>query len=190
MLTVEPRCSQLDRSCSKRRGAAAIVTHAPRPILEALELAYTTCFLVIPAGALVAMAGGAPRAADRFWTLVLAGEFGAFAMMPWIQTRPPWAIEAPGPIDGRSLAMRRLNRLFVRHATIQVNTLPSGHVSGSLATAIAVWTAVPAAGPAFLALAGFITIATVVGRYHYLVDAITGVGMALGAWAFTRAVGL
>jgi membrane-associated phospholipid phosphatase len=70
----------------------------------------------------------------------------------------------------------------VNRASIQVNTLPSGHAAGALATALAVGTIMPFAGIVFLLAALLISIATVVGRYHYVVDTVLGVLVALAAW--------
>jgi membrane-associated phospholipid phosphatase len=70
----------------------------------------------------------------------------------------------------------------VNRASIQVNTLPSGHAAGALATALAVGTIMPFAGIVFLLAALLISIATVMGRYHYVVDTVLGVLVALAAW--------
>jgi membrane-associated phospholipid phosphatase len=40
----------------------------------------------------------------------------------------------------------------------------------------------PAAGLAFLALAVAVAIARVVGRYHYIVDTFSGLGVGLASW--------
>jgi membrane-associated phospholipid phosphatase len=131
---------------------------------------------------------GHRAAADRFWTLVLLGEFGSFAMLPWIQTRPPRVIEPPGAIDRRPLLMRRMNRLQVNSVSIGVNTFPSGHVAGALATAIAVSEVLPAFAPWLLAVVAAIAIAAVLGRYHYFVDAVAGTSLTLLAWALVRGI--
>ena len=41
----------------------------------------------------------------------------------------------------------------------------------------------PRAGAIYLLLAASITIATVLGRYHYVVDSVLGVLVAIVAWA-------
>jgi membrane-associated phospholipid phosphatase len=79
--------------------------------------------------------------------------------------------------------LRRVNLTLVNRASIQVNTLPSGHAAGAFATAIAVGAIMPVAGIVFLLLALSISIATVVGRYHYVVDTVLGVLVAIGASA-------
>ena len=125
---------------------------------------------------------------DRFWTLVLLGEFGSFAMLPWIQTRPPRAIEPPGAIDRRGLFMRRMNALQVNTVSIGVNTFPSGHVAGSLATALAVSETMPVLAPWLIAIAVAIAVAAVLGRYHYVIDAVAGAALTLVAWIAVRAL--
>ena len=59
--------------------------------------------------------------------------------------------------------------------SIGFNTFPSGHVAGSLAVALAVSEAVPAATIPMLVGAALISVSTVIGRYHYAVDGIAGV---------------
>jgi membrane-associated phospholipid phosphatase len=68
-------------------------------------------------------------------------------------------------------------------ASIQVNTLPSGHAAGAVATALCVGTSVPQAGVLFAVVAASIVVATVIGRYHYLIDSILGVLVGGIAWA-------
>jgi hypothetical protein len=63
-----------------------------------------------------------------------------------------------------------------------VNTLPSAHAAGALAVGLAVSTAMPAAGLGLSVIAIGITLATVFGRYHYAIDSILGVGVAIAAW--------
>ena len=63
--------------------------------------------------------------------------------------------------------------------TIRVNTFPSGHVAGSLAVALAVGSVLPAIGAALLLLALAIAVACVVGRYHYIIDAVAGALLAI-----------
>jgi membrane-associated phospholipid phosphatase len=144
-----------------------------------LELVYDFCFLLIPAGfAVHTWFGGS---ADRFWTIVLIAEFIPFGVMPWLQARPPWAIEGRRAVD--ALPMRRFSLSWVERTTIHANTFPSGHASGSLAVALALAQAAPLAAIVFVALAVSIAVASVVGRFHYALDAITGLLLALCVWA-------
>ena len=78
-----------------------------------------------------------------------------------------------------------LNLSVLDRASVQVTTLPSGHAAGAMATALAVSTSLPVAGIAFLFMALSISIATVLGRYHYVVDTVLGVLVAIIVWQLT-----
>jgi len=152
----------------------------PRIVREYFELAYVLVYAVVPAGALTLVLGGHTDAVPRFWAVVLLAEFVSYGMLPWLQTRPPRAIETAAPTP--SSVLRRFNEAVLKRGSIQVNTVPSGHAAGAVATGLAVASAMPTAGVVFLVLAASIAIATVVGRYHYVVDSVLGVIVAAGAW--------
>jgi membrane-associated phospholipid phosphatase len=188
MTGVEAAFLKLDKRLLGPDVGSALVESLPRLVLELLEFLYVTCFLLVPGGLLTLTLSHHSGVADRFWTLVLLGEFGSFAVLPWIQTRPPRMIEPAGAIDRRPLLMRRLNRLQVNTVSIGVNTFPSGHVAGALATAIAVAEVVPASAPWLIAVAAGIAVAAVLGRYHYFIDAVMGALLTLVAWALVTAM--
>ena len=162
--------------------------HWPRPLLAYLEILYLGCFLLIPAGFAALIWTGRGAMADHYWTMVVAAEFGAFAPLSVIQSRPPWAIERPS--SQRDRAIHQLASSLVNTFTIRANTFPSGHVAGSLAVAMAVGVAMPWTGAIFLALAASISVACVVGRYHYIVDVIAGAVLALAIWGLVLAAGV
>jgi membrane-associated phospholipid phosphatase len=151
----------------------------PPVVLAYLDLVYMGCFLLLPAGYAALVVTGHGALGNRYWTMVIAAEFGAFAPLALIQTRPPWAFERTRAADP---AVRRLASHIVRHFTIRVNTFPSGHAAGSLAVAFGVAGVLPWAGLGFLALALSICVACVVGRYHYVVDVVAGALLALALW--------
>ena len=79
----------------------------------------------------------------------------------------------------RDRTVHRAALLFVRHGTIGANTFPSGHTAVSFAIAIALLPVLPAASAVAFVLAATIAVACVVGRYHYAVDVLTGMALAL-----------
>jgi hypothetical protein len=170
---------------------AARFARWPRSLLVCLEILYMGCFLLVPAGFAALAATGRAALADRYWTLVAGAEFGAFAPLSLVQTRPPWALEPkvapPHGVDG---AVHRFASRAVRDFTINANTFPSGHVAGSLAVAFALLGPMPRVGAVFLSLAASISVACVVGRYHYVVDAVAGCTLALVIWGIVIAAGL
>lgn len=156
----------------------------PRPVLAALEIAYMGCFVLIGGGLLILLLNGHAAAADYYWTLVIGAEFGAFAPLAFVQTRPPWAIERK-PVLADPV-VHDLATQMVKVFTIHVNTFPSGHVAGSLAVAFAVAATMPMVGALLIVLALIISVATVVGRYHYVLDGIAGMLLALVLWAIVN----
>jgi membrane-associated phospholipid phosphatase len=154
----------------------------PRLVRDYFELAYVLVYAVVPAGAVTLAIGGHADVVPRFWSVVLLAEFFSYGMLPWVQTRPPRAIEVTHDLSRVKPALRRFNLALLGRASIQANTLPSGHAAGAAAAALAVTTVMPAAGVAFIVLAVSIAIATVIGRYHYIVDSVLGVVVAIAAW--------
>jgi membrane-associated phospholipid phosphatase len=160
----------------------------PSWLLAYLDIVYSAAFLLLPAGWMALVLSGGERLADRYWSMVALAELGSFAGMAFLQSRPPWALERPP----------RLADTAVHNAAIEIaqtfsnrsNTFPSGHVAGLLAIALAILGQAPTVGLVFLLLAVSAAIACVVGRYHYIVDAVAGAGVAMIAWMIVRALGI
>ena len=146
-----------------------------------LDIVYDITFVLVPAAFAVLLWTGHAAMTDRFWTIVSLAEFIPFATLPWMQARPPWAIEPPRPADATSV--RRFSLYFVDHMSIRANTFPSGHASATAAVALALWPASGVAAAIFAVLSLSIAVGSVVGRFHYAIDAITGLLLAIGIWA-------
>ena len=151
----------------------------PRAVRWTLEVLYMACFVLLPAGALVLWWLGRTDALDRYWAIVVATEFGAFAPLAAFETRPPWVIEARTAQS--SAALDRLAAYTVRHVSIGANTFPSGHAAGSLGVAFGVLAVSPPVGAVFLGLALVICVGCVSGRYHYAIDVLAGAALAVVA---------
>lgn len=173
----------VDETLLTRTGVLGWFQRAPHLVAEYLELSYVLVYVMLPAGAVTLLVAGRPDDVTRFWATVLAAEFACYGMLPWIPTRPPRSLEAAPTQPARASHVRRLNMGIASRASIQVNTLPSGHAAGAVATALCVATSVPQAGASFAAVAASIVVATVIGRYHYLIDSVLGVLVGAIAWA-------
>jgi membrane-associated phospholipid phosphatase len=160
----------------------------PRVILGYLEIVYMGCFLLVPGGFAALSLGGHAADANRYWTMVVAAELGSFAPLSVFQTRPPWVVERKPVLADR--AVHRMAAGMVERVSIRVNTFPSGHAAGSLAVALGVAPAMPLAGALLLLLAISIGIATVAGRYHYVVDVAVGALLAVAIWGAVAAAGV
>lgn len=154
---------------------------AARPAAEILELAYAGVYALIPLALVIHyLVTPASRVApDRFWTVILVTDFICFGCLPWIQSRPPRALESGEP--WRS-SFRRFNQRVVNAASIQANTCPSGHAAEALAAVLLVANAPAPVVAAMLFAALAVAAGAVYGRYHYAVDAISGWAVALVVW--------
>jgi membrane-associated phospholipid phosphatase len=157
------------------------LTRMPPPLEAVFEVLYAGTFLVIPAGFAVLFASGFRAQADRYWTMVSLSEYVAFGLLPWLPSRPPWLVENLGPQASRGV--RKAGLVWVRRTSHGANTFPSGHTAGSLTVAFAVIPFAPLAGIALLAVAVGIAIGCIAGRYHYAVDVVAGVALALAVVA-------
>jgi hypothetical protein len=174
----------------RRLGAIGVVRglgrRLPAFVREYLEFAYLFCYPLVPlAFGIVYFSDPSNRAAsDMFWSVVLLSSYLCFGVLPWIPTRPPRVIEGNRePLTQEERGLRRVNLLVLNHASIQVNTFPSAHVAGSIASALAVGAVLPLAGLFVALIAASITAASVYGRYHYAADAALGALIAFVVFA-------
>jgi membrane-associated phospholipid phosphatase len=186
MTDVERALLRLDRQLFRSLDLDRRIREMPRAVLEALELAYLWCYPMVPAGLVALIVAGRADLADWFWTVVLSAEFTCYGLLPWIQTRPPRAIEGEIAVDARGVRLRSLNRAVLERGSIQVNTFPSGHAAGALAVSLALLPIGSPAAAAFAVLALGIATASVVGRYHYAADSVAGLVVAIAVWVLTR----
>jgi hypothetical protein len=150
--------------------------------LEVLEAAYFSVYVMLPLGALAAWIRGGSAGVDTYWTTVFLSEASCYIALAWLQTRPPRALEAwAASLRGRSL-VRQVNEAVLTHGSHHMNTIPSGHAAGAVSVALALWSLrAPGAG-FFGVMAAGICVATVVGRYHFVVDTLAGAAVAAGWW--------
>jgi membrane-associated phospholipid phosphatase len=186
MPRVEAWLASWDRKLFDGLGAGHVASRGPRILLEYFELAYLTVYFLIPLAFALPFFLAPGFDVTRYWTIVVVAELACYSALPWIQTRPPRALRLHAAIEDRRVAIHRLNGWVLGLGSIQVNTFPSGHAAGSFATALAVGEVVPSAFLPLLALAASITIGSVLGRYHYIADSVTGVMVAVAAWAIVR----
>lgn len=184
MHDVEQWLLRMDETLLDRTGIRRWYDRAPKAVSEAFELSYLLVYFVAAAGALSLVGSGHVDHLNRFWTTVLLAGFIAYGALPWVQTRPPRTLR-PDPDTRKAGSIRRLNHYVLNRGSIQVNTLPSGHAAVALAVGLAVANVAPVAGSLLIGFAMMITAATVLGRYHYAVDSILGVLVAVVAWALT-----
>jgi hypothetical protein len=158
-----------------------------RRVLDApaLELAYLLVYPVVPLGlGAVLLSGG--LTADQFWQGVFFAGLPCYGLLPLVTTRPPRLLLQPPTAVGAPRRARRLNLRFLAMFSHQWNTLPSGHAAVAAAIAVLVWKAGSPAAPVMAIFAAGIALATISGRYHYVVDTALGVMLGVGAALVAR----
>jgi len=177
-LFVAPRPSQEAalRWLDDRVNVPAVAARTPRALAEVFESAYAGVYILIPIALVIHLTFAPQPNPDKFWAIVLVTDFICFAVLPWIQTRPPRALETGEPW---SSSVRAFNLRMLGVTSIQVNTFPSGHAAEGLAAALLVTVAPPAIVVGMFATGLAVSAGAVLGRYHYLVDAIAGWAVAV-----------
>lgn len=176
MKKIETLFALVDRVIDVRR----VGSLAPVTVAEFLEFSYAAVFALIPIALALHLTLSPAPDTDRFWTVILATDFICFAVLPWIQTRPPRALESGDPW---SSSFRNFNLRWLGSASIQVNTFPSGHAAEALAAALLVSNLRPVVFIWMLFNAAAVSAGAVFGRYHYAVDAFAGWLVAIAVWS-------
>ena len=174
-----PRAEQALRQIDHVLRVRAISSGTPRWIAELLEFSYAAVYVLVPIALALHLRLTASPDPDRFWTVILVTDYVCFAVLPWIQTRPPRALEPGHP--WRS-SLRALNLRVLGAASIRVNTFPSGHAAEALAAALLVSNAPSPVVAWMLFNALAVSAGAVFGRYHYATDAVAGWLVAVAVW--------
>lgn len=174
-----PRYERLLARFDRALGLPSAPVRLPKALLDLLELAYVGVYPLIPIALALHLLYGIDPEPERFWTVILVTDFICFGMLPWIQTRPPRAVEDSEVVGS---AVRNLNLTLLRHTSIGVNTVPSGHAAEALAVALLLADAPLPVALVLAAIAIAISAGAVVGRYHYALDAVAAWGVALLVW--------
>jgi len=166
-----------------RLAVRAVADRLPRWMAEFLESAYVAVYPLIPFALMLHLTLSPHPDPPRFWSVILITDYLCFGVLPWVQTRPPRALEQAEPWAS---SVRRFNLRLLGATSIQVNTFPSGHAAEALAAALLILDAPgPIVGLMFVA-AFTVAAGAVLGRYHYAADALAGWAVAIVVYALAR----
>jgi membrane-associated phospholipid phosphatase len=162
------------------------------PILPSiLEISYSLVYAIAPFALAMVYAYGARARADRFLLVFLLGVLLAYAQFPFWPSEPPRTVFPLEDAPAVQTVFRRFNWFLLGGYGIHTSVFPSAHVSGAFAAAFGVMRTLPErrwVGRFLLVMAVLIAVATVYGRYHYVVDAVAGFAVSLVALALGRLV--
>jgi membrane-associated phospholipid phosphatase len=156
-----------------------------RVVSECLELAYLSCYVLVPLGLGVLYLTHKPQLADEYWLVILPATHPCYVFTALVPTLPPRVLDmdSPPPHPG---AIRLFNLWIVRHASIQLNTFPSAHVTATLGGSLVLLRYAPSIGIIFLLASIGIALGAVTGRYHYGADVLTGALLAGAVFALVE----
>ncbi|HVN78274.1 MAG TPA: phosphatase PAP2 family protein [Terriglobia bacterium] len=144
-----------------------------------LEFAYLLCYPLIPLSLGALYLKHLANYTDRYWLIVLPATYLCYILVPFIQVLPPRLLGREQESRGKYNLIRSFNLWILQHASIQVVTFPSAHVASTTAASLVLLQLMPSMGLIFLLLSISIMVGAVVGRYHYALDAILGLMLAI-----------
>lgn len=176
--------ASLDRIWWKDDAPAAAASKARAWLGEYFELAYLTCYPLVPLAFGFCYFCGSGQCAGEFWSVVLPPTYLCYALVPFFPHLPPRTLSSEHSAEASASKVRRLNLWLLRHASIGVNTFPSAHVASTVAASLVLWGRQPDAGVWFLLVSLSIAVAVAARRYHYALDSLAAAALAVAAFLF------
>lgn len=145
-----------------------------------LEMAYLSCYPLVPLGLTAVYAFGLRDKVNGFWLVLLIATYICYALTPLVPAFPPRSLATTAADTQTATGKTRLFNLFLlKHGSIHAISFPSAHVASAFAIALVLLYYAPLVGLVFLILALMISLGAVIGRYHYALDVILGALTAL-----------
>lgn len=153
---------------------------APNSIGFLLEMAYLSCYPLVPVAVLTVYAAGLRGKIGGFWLVLLIATYLCYAITPLVPALPPRALAEGGTsTSGQPSAGRKVNRWILSHGSIHAISFPSAHVASAFAIALVLLYYSHWIGAIFLVIAILISLGAVIGRYHYAADVLAGALVAV-----------
>lgn len=146
-----------------------------------LEMAYLSCYPLVPLGLTAVYVAGLRGKIDGFWLVLLVATYLCYAITPFVPAYPPRSLVGDLPEERVTPANkgRIFNRWILQHGSIHAISFPSAHVASAFAIAFVLLLYSPWIGTVFLVIAIMISLGAVIGRYHYALDVLMGAVTAL-----------
>lgn len=143
-----------------------------------LEMAYLSCYPLVPLGLFAIYLTGQRGHVAAFWFVVLISTYVCYAITPFVPALPPRSLlgqTAQETNQAKSTNKGRIfNRWILRYGSIHAISFPSAHVASAFAVAMVLLRYSLPAGLLFLVIAIAISLGAVIGRYHYALDVLLG----------------
>ena len=179
--TFQTALQQVDRALLSR-WIRILSKRSLRWMVAALELAYLSCYVLVPAGLFVLYLAGQQHHATEYWSVALLATYPCYLFTAFVPTHPPRTIELNSAATSTG-KLRRFNLWIVRWFSIQLNTFPSAHVTATLGSSLVLLHFVPGIGLVFVLLSVAIALGAVLGRYHYTADVLVAAALSVAVYA-------
>lgn len=177
-----------DRRLLDQWGARAAIESLGTAIPNLLELSYLLVYVMPVITVYVFYLFHAREKLDDAYSILLLATLTTYALYPYFPSEPPRSV-FPNLDQPLSSPIRELNLRILGDYGIHTSVFPSGHSAAAFSAALAVRKFLPKPvwlGRSFLALACAIATATVYGRYHFAIDMLAGLAMAIWSLAMAR----
>ncbi len=172
---------QWDRLVLGHGGVKALIESAGPAIPGLLELCYLLVYVMVPVSIGLATIYARDRVEQLTFPLLVTCLL-TYALFPFFPSEPPRTVFPTDLVPTYQTLFRQINWYICGGYGIHTSVFPSGHVSSAIAATVGVYRLMPqrrwAWGTLTLVAIG-IFIATVYGRYHYLVDSLAGALVAV-----------
>lgn len=192
--TIQARLLAFDQKLLPRASATSGTGRNSIGLL--LEMAYLSCYPLVPLGLTAVYAAGIRDKINGFWLVLLVATYLCYAATPLVPAFPPRSLlnDQEAQADQQALPAdlgaqtaspaaankgRIFNRWILKHGSIHAISFPSAHVASAFAIAFVLLDYAPLIGLVFLIIAIMISLGAVIGRYHYALDVILGAATAL-----------
>jgi len=167
-------------------GIAAKSGTEPNSIGFFLEMAYLSCYPLVPLAVATVYLTGLRGRINGFWLVLLVSTYICYTITPFVPALPPRSIlgdQLVTIVSQKSTNKGRLFNLFIlQHGSIHAISFPSAHVASAFAIAFVLFHYSTPIGVVFFVVAILISLGAVIGRYHYALDVILGAATAFAVF--------
>lgn len=179
---------ELDRTLLDGFALRTVVESAGSLIPSLLESTYLLLYAIPPLSLGALYLGGRRASAGRYLQVLFLGTFTAYALLPLFPVTSPRIAFPDVDLPQLQGLARPLNTWILDHLDISISVFPSGHVAVAFSSAFGLFTVLkhkPRICAAAFCAAFTVYLATVYGRYHYALDGLASITIAILAWAAT-----
>jgi membrane-associated phospholipid phosphatase len=174
-----------DRALLHTFGLQHFVEAAGSAVPFTLESLYFLLYTIPPLSLVLVYKLGNRAGVNRYLFILMLGTFTAYALLPLFPTLSP-RVAFPGvDLPNFSTLPRAFNTWLLDHLDTSTSVFPSGHVAVAFSSAFGLFSALRSEWKVWTTaffIATLIYIATIYGRYHYSVDGLLSVAIAIAAW--------